>query len=60
MYAHLCVCVNLSMTSSAEGNQILLGIMPKLAAKLFVVNLEVGHCAAGLAPPAVATQHLVA
>jgi len=59
MYAHLCVCVNLSMTSRAEDNQILLGIMPKLAAKLFVVNLEIGHCATRLASPAVTTEHLV-
>jgi len=44
----------------AKRNQVLLRIIAGLAAKLFVVNLKVGHCAARLASPAVATQHLVA
>jgi hypothetical protein len=44
----------------AERNQVLVRIVAGLAAKLFVVNLKVGDCAARLASPAVATQHLVA
>ena len=48
------------MAFTAEGDQILLGIVPGLAAKLFVVNFKVGHRAARLASPAVPAEHLVA
>lgn len=49
-----------SVACGAKRNQILLGIVPRLAAKLFVVNLKTGHRAAGLASPAVPAEHLVA
>ncbi|HSZ01580.1 MAG TPA: hypothetical protein VK788_18925 [Terriglobales bacterium] len=48
------------MASRAEGNQIPLGIVPGLAAKQRVVNLEVGHRATRLASPAVPAEHLIA
>ena len=48
------------MAYRAEGDQILFGIVPRLAAKLLVVNLEIRHRAARLASPAVAAEHLVA
>jgi len=40
---------------SAKRNQIRLRIVAGLAAKFFVVDLKVGHCATRLASPAVAT-----
>ncbi len=52
--------MNPSMTSGAEGDEIFLGIGPGLAAELFVVNLKIEHCAAGLASPAVAAENLIA
>jgi hypothetical protein len=42
----------------AESNQILFRIIARLATEFFVVNLEVRHRAAQLAPPAVAPQDL--
>jgi hypothetical protein len=48
------------MASRAEGDEIFLGIGPRLAAKLFVVNFKIGHRSARLASPAVASEHLVA
>jgi hypothetical protein len=44
----------------AKGDQIFFAIVPGLAAKLFVVNLKIGHCATRLASPPVTTKHLVA
>jgi len=41
----------------AERDQVLFGIGPRLAAKLFVVNLKIGHRAARLASPVVPTEH---
>ena len=52
--------MNLSMALRAESDQILFGIVPRLAAKLSVVNLKIVHGAARLASPAVAVEHLVA
>jgi hypothetical protein len=52
--------VKFSMASRAEGDQILLGIVARLAAKLFVVNLKIRHVAARLASPAVPAEHLSA
>jgi hypothetical protein len=43
----------------AEGNQILLGVLSGLAAKLFVMNFEIGHRAARLASPAITAEHVV-
>jgi hypothetical protein len=48
------------VTANTEGNQILARIVAGLAAKLFVVDLKVGHRAARLASPAIATEHLMA
>jgi hypothetical protein len=47
------------MTSGAERNQIVRHVPAKLAPKLHVMNLQVLHGAAVLAPPAVSFQHLV-
>ncbi len=49
-----------SMASSAQRNQILLRIIAGVAAKVFVVDFQVRHCAASLASPAVPAQHLLA
>jgi hypothetical protein len=43
----------------AKCNKVLVGIIAGLAAKLFVVNLQVRHRAARLTPPAIATQNLL-
>jgi len=51
--------MNLGVALCAERDQILLGILPRVAAKLFVVNLKVGHRAARLTPPTVATENLL-
>jgi hypothetical protein len=45
---------------ATQRDQVLLGIVAGLTTKLFVVNLEVGRRAAGLASPAVPAEHLVA
>jgi len=44
------------MASRAESDQKLFGIVPRLAGKLFVVNLKTGHGATGLASPAIAAD----
>jgi len=49
-----------SVARSAHGYKVLLGITARVTTKLFVVNFQVRHRAAGLTPPAVATQHLLA
>jgi hypothetical protein len=49
-----------SVTCRTKRNQVLLRIVAGLAAKFFVMNLEIRHRAARLASPAVATEHLVA
>jgi hypothetical protein len=43
------------MTFSTERDQILAAIITRVATIDFVVNLKMGHCAAQLASPAVAT-----
>jgi hypothetical protein len=48
------------MAFRAESNQIFLGIVPGLAAKLFVVNLKIRYRAARLASPTIPAEHLVA
>ena len=52
--------VDARMAYGAECDQVLTRIIAGLTAKLFVMNFEIGHCAARLASPAVATEHLVA
>jgi hypothetical protein len=44
---------------SAKRYQVLLGIIAAVAPKLFVVDFQVRHGAAGLTPPAIATQNLL-
>ena len=44
----------------AERNQILFRIVPRLAAKMIVVDFQARHRAARLTSPAIATQHLTA
>jgi hypothetical protein len=47
------------MTSGAERNQIVRPVPAKLAPKLHVMNLQVLHSAAVLAPPTISFQHLL-
>jgi predicted thioesterase len=42
----------------AKGNEVMLGIFARVAAKLLVVDLQAGHTTAGLTPPSVSLQHL--
>jgi len=48
------------MACRTKRNQVLLGIVTGVAAKFFVVDLEVGPSAAQLTSPAVATEHFLA
>jgi hypothetical protein len=48
------------MTHRAKRNQILLGIVPGVAAKLFVVDPQIDHGAARLAPPSIPSQYVLA
>ena len=48
------------MTDGAECNQIARHISPKLAPRLYVMNLQVRQGAAVLAPPTISLQHLFA
>jgi hypothetical protein len=47
------------VTYETERNQVLLGIITTLAAKILVVNLKVRPGPAALASPTVAAQHLL-
>lgn len=51
--------VSLIVACGAECDEILLGIIAGLTAKLFVVDLQVRHRATRLTAPPIATQHLV-
>jgi hypothetical protein len=51
--------VRLTVTSSAERDEVLLGIVSGVAAKLFVMDFQVGHRAARLTSPAIPTEHLL-
>ena len=44
------------MTSRAQRNQVVLGIVPGSAAKLFVMNLKIRKAAAGLTSPSIPLQ----
>jgi len=48
------------MASSTKRDQVLLGILAGVTTESFVVDLEIGHRAAGLAPPAISSQHFIA
>jgi hypothetical protein len=43
----------------AKRNQVLLSIIPGVAAQFPMVNLEMRQCAAALAPPSVPAQYLL-
>jgi hypothetical protein len=45
------------VASETESNQVLFGIVTRLAAELFVMNFEIRHRATQLTPPAIASQH---
>jgi hypothetical protein len=47
------------MTSGTQGNQVLFGVIPALAAKFFVVNLQIQPAAAVLASPTITPQYLL-
>jgi hypothetical protein len=47
------------VTRTADGNQILSRIVPRVAAKLFVMDLQVRNRAARLTAPAITTQNLL-
>src|SRR5437660_5235611 len=49
--------VQVSMTSRAQRNQVVLGIVPGSAAKLFVMNLKIRKAAAGLTSPSILLQY---
>ena len=53
--AEMCI----SVARNAKGNKVLLRIIAGVAAKLFVMDLQVRHRAARLTPPAVTTQDLL-
>jgi hypothetical protein len=48
------------MAGIAQRDQVLLRVITRVAAKFFVMNLEIRHRAARLASPAVAAEYLVA
>jgi hypothetical protein len=45
---------------AAQRNQVLLRIAARVTAELLVMNFKIGHCAAGLASPAVPAQYFKA
>ena len=45
------------MAGGAERYQILFGVVARVASKFLVMDFQVDHCAAGLTPPAIATQY---
>ena len=51
--------MQVGVACSAKGDQIFFAIFARLAAELFVMNLQVRHSSAELASPAVAAQHLL-
>lgn len=52
--------MHMPVTIRAEGDEVLLGVVSESASWMDVVNLKIGHPAAGLAAPAVPLQHLLA
>jgi len=51
--------VDVGVTRCAERDQVLFRIVPGMAAKLFVVNLQIRHRAARLTPPTITAQYLL-
>jgi len=51
--------VAFSVARGAERDQVLLRILAELAPALYVVNLQVIHCAAVLAAPTISFQYFV-
>ena len=52
--ANFSAVMHCGMAFGTKCNEVLLGILPGVAAEFSVVNFEVGHCAASLASPVVA------
>jgi hypothetical protein len=48
------------VTHGTERDEVPLGVIAGVAAKLFVMDFHVRHRSARLIPPAIATQHLLA
>ena len=48
------------VASGTQRDQVLLGVVARVSAKLIVMNFKIRHRAAGLAPPVVATKDLLA
>ena len=53
------VAMHNGVACRTKRNQILLRIVAGLTAELFVMDFKIRHCAAQLASPSVATQHLI-
>ena len=47
------------MARGAECYQVFFGVLARVAAKLFVMDFQLCHCAARLTPPAITTQDLL-
>jgi hypothetical protein len=54
-----CPVMDTRMAFGAKSDQVLLGIVARVAAKPFVVDFQVRHRAARLTPPAIASQDLL-
>ncbi len=52
--------MNQLMALPAYGNQVLLGVVAGVAAELFVMEFESGHCAAKLTSPGIPPKYFVA
>jgi hypothetical protein len=50
---HCSILVQVGMTNSTKGDQVLLGVITGMAAELLVVNLKIRHGSATLASPTV-------
>jgi hypothetical protein len=47
------------VTDCAQCDQVRFGVISQTAPKVLMVNFQVRHCATGLTPPSIATQHLL-
>jgi hypothetical protein len=53
------IVMHAGMALRAERDQVLLGVVAGMAAKLLMVDLQVRHRAARLTPPAITTEDLL-
>jgi hypothetical protein len=51
--------VYLPMTSIAQCDQVSVGVVPGMAAQLFVMDFKVALLATQLTPPSISTKHLL-